>query len=178
MFPLIWKKVKKTAVGVSLNGFPRLSWLSCNSHITWFHARLWTACMKTQSLDLWSSRTVLCGVTNRVLGFGCFVCNNGFGRSFEKKRKKRSQKQRHFMTVFIIWVCFTSGFYFQHRPIFMLRHDCAPVHKSKTIKTWLGTFSAVQLDWQVEPTHFNHTENPWKGEWEPGSPIQHHSLIS
>lgn len=44
----------------------------------------------------------------------------------------------------------------------LLEHDqCAPVHKARTIKTWMTESSVDQLDWRLQSPDLNPNEHPW-----------------
>lgn len=48
----------------------------------------------------------------------------------------------------------------------LFKHDCAPVHKARSIKAWLREFCVKELDWPPESHNLNPTEHLWDElEW-------------
>jgi len=44
---------------------------------------------------------------------------------------------------------------------FLFQHDCAPVHKSRSIRTWISEFGVEELDWLAQNPDLNLIENIW-----------------
>lgn len=48
----------------------------------------------------------------------------------------------------------------------LFKHDCAQVHKARSIKAWLREFGVEELDWPPEGPNLNPTEHLWDElEW-------------
>ena len=41
---------------------------------------------------------------------------------------------------------------------FLFQHDCAPVHKARSIKTWMSEFGVEELDWPEKSPDLNPIE--------------------
>lgn len=44
---------------------------------------------------------------------------------------------------------------------FLFQHDCAPVHKARSIKAWLGEFGVEELDWLADSPDLIPIEHLW-----------------
>lgn len=42
---------------------------------------------------------------------------------------------------------------------FLFQHDCAPAHKARSIKTWIGKLGVEQFDWHAQSPDHNLTEH-------------------
>jgi len=40
---------------------------------------------------------------------------------------------------------------------FLFQHDCTPVHKASSIKTWMSEFGVEELDWPAQSPDLNPT---------------------
>ena len=45
---------------------------------------------------------------------------------------------------------------------FLFQHGSAPVHKARSIKTWLGEFGVEVLDWAAQSPDLNPVKQPWE----------------
>ena len=44
---------------------------------------------------------------------------------------------------------------------FLFQHDCAPVHKTRSIKTWMSQFLVEELDWPAQSPALDPIEQLW-----------------
>jgi len=62
----------------------------------------------------------------------------------------------------------------------LFQSDCTPVHKARSIKTWLSEFGVDELYSLAQSPDLNPIEHLWDelGDCEPDLLVQHHCLVS